>query len=270
MEPNALRRLDVASCAYSGCKVSFDMRNSDRALPLYLQSRKTVQIDRYKALNLLNTDRRTLSVCIESQEGYYQPFSLADTMKLSSTLQLFCLAGFALSHPNVLGKTDDIPDGAFPSPASSSASLSPVPTSTTSTPAPTDARLGRAIIVNHCEAPIYIWSVGTVIRDPVALLPGSRYGETFRQDHKAGGIAIKISTEEGGLYNSAPLTIFAYNVNGQNVWYDLSDVFGDPFNGHPVVLSPADPPISWANGIQPSGSQVRVRDLSEDLTLTLC
>jgi hypothetical protein len=188
-------------------------------------------------------------------------------MKLSSTLHLLCLSSFALSHPNVLGKTDDIPNSATPSPASSSASLSP---NATPTPASIDARLGRAIIVNHCKIPVYIWSVGTVIRNPAALLPGNRYGETFRQDHTAGGIAIKISTEENGLYDSAPLTVFAYNINNQSVWYDLSDVFGDPFNGQPVVLSPAEPPIDWANGIPPSGSQVRVQDVSEDLLLTLC
>jgi hypothetical protein len=189
-------------------------------------------------------------------------------MKLSSTLHFICLASFTLSHPTVLGKADEIPYGAFPSPASSSASLSPTATPTPS--ASIDARLGRAIIVNHCKVPIYIWSVGTVTPDPATLLPGNRYGETFRQDHKAGGIAIKISTEESGLYNSSPLTVFAYNINDQNVWYDLSDVFGDPFNGYPVVLSPAEPPIQWVNGIPPSGSQVRVRNVSEDLVLTLC
>jgi hypothetical protein len=189
-------------------------------------------------------------------------------MKLSNMLYWLCLASFTLCHPTALEKTDDIPYGTIPSPASSSVNLSP-----TATPAPSasiDARVGRAIIVNHCKIPVYIWSVGTVIRDPATLLPGNRYGETFRQDHKAGGIAIKVSTEENGLYESAPLTVFAYNINDQNVWYDLSDVFGDPFKGYPVVLSPAEPAIDWANGIPPSGSQVRVQDVSEDLVLTLC
>lgn len=186
-------------------------------------------------------------------------------MKVLSTLHLFCLASFALAHPTVLEGSDDIPYGAFPSP--SSTSLSP---SATPTPATIDARLGRAVIDNHCQTPIYLWSVGTVTRTPVTVLPGTRYGETFRHDHKSGGIAIKISTEENGLYDSAPLTVFAYNLNDQNVWYDLSDIFGDPFKGHSVVLSPAEPPIDWDNGIPPAESQVRVRDASEDLVLTLC
>lgn len=186
-------------------------------------------------------------------------------MKVPRTLQSLCFASFALAHPAVPEKLNDIPYGAFPSPTSS-AILSP---SATPTP-PIDARLGRAVIDNHCQTPVYLWSVGTAISAPVTILPGTRYGETFRPDPKAGGIAIKISTEQNGLYDSAPLTVFAYNLNGDNVWYDLSDVFGDPFKGHSVVLSPAEPPIDWENGIPPAGSQVRVRDASEDLVLTLC
>ncbi|KAJ5380963.1 Antigenic thaumatin-like protein [Penicillium cataractarum] len=181
--------------------------------------------------------------------------------------QLLCLASIVLSHPTVLENPVDVPYGSFVSPVPSSTSLSPT---ATPTPSSTDARIGRAIIDNHCKIPIYIWSVGTVTRDPATVLPGNRYGETFREDHETGGIAIKISTDENGLYNSAPLTVFAYNINGQNVWYDLSDVFGDPFKGYPVALSPAEPPIQWAGGIPPAGSQVRVQDLSEDLVLTLC
>lgn len=181
--------------------------------------------------------------------------------------QLLCLASIVLSRATVPKKTVDVPYGSFPSPVPSSASLSPT---ATPTPASINPLIGRAIIVNYCKIPIYIWSVGTVTSDPTTVLPGNGYHETFRHDHKVGGIAIKISTEENGLYNSAPLTIFAYNINGQNVWYDLSDVFGDPFKGYPVVLSPAEPPIHWADGIPPAGSQVRVRDLSEDLVLTLC
>ncbi|CEO61084.1 hypothetical protein PMG11_05450 [Penicillium brasilianum] len=182
--------------------------------------------------------------------------------------QLLCLAGLALSHPTVIEKTFIVPygsSGGFVRPAAASPSPSATPT-----PAPTNARIGSAVIINHCASPVYIWSVGTATRSPATVLPGNRYGETFRHDHKSGGIALKISTEQNGLYNSAPLTVFAYNINGQNVWYDLSDVFGDPFKGHPVALSPAEPAIQWPNGIQPSGSQVRVRELSEDLVLTLC
>ncbi len=185
-------------------------------------------------------------------------------MKVSRTLQSLCFASLTLAHPAIPEMLNDIPYGSLPSPSSS------VIVSPSATPTPVEARLGRAVIDNHCQTPVYVWSVGTDIRPSVTILPGIRYGETFRHDHNAGGIAIKISTEQNGLYDSAPLTVFAYNLNGDKVWYDLSDVFGDPFKGHSVVLSPAEPPIQWANGIPPAGSQVRVRDASEDLVLTLC
>ena len=184
------------------------------------------------------------------------------TMKVSHTLQSLYFASFTLAHPAI---PENLNDRALPSPTSS-AILAP---SATPTP-PIDTRLGRAVIDNNCQTPIYLWSVGTVTRPSVTVLPGIRYGETFRHDHNSGGIAIKISTEQNGLYDSAPLTVFAYNLNGDNVWYDLSDVFGDPFKGHSVVLSPAEPPIHWADGIPPAGSQVRVRNASDDLVLTLC
>ncbi|KAF3388595.1 Antigenic thaumatin-like protein [Penicillium rolfsii] len=188
-------------------------------------------------------------------------------MKFSSALHLICLASFTLAQPTNLEQNDGLPYRITPVPASSSVSLSP---SATPTPASTAAHHGHAFIANHCTFPVYIWSVGTVTRDRATLLPGHRYSETFRHDHKAGGIAIKISTEQNGLYESAPLTIFAYNIDDQNVWYDLSDVFGDPFKGYPVSLSPAEPAIGWADGVPPSGSQVRVQDVSENLMLTLC
>jgi hypothetical protein len=87
---------------------------------------------------------------------------------------------------------------------------------------------------------------------------------------ETGGIALKVSTVHDGLYNSSPMTVFAYNLANGKVWYDLSDVFGDPFAGHPVALQPSEPQISWQNGIPPSGSMVRVQDASVDLVLTVC
>lgn len=104
----------------------------------------------------------------------------------------------------------------------------------------------------------------------MTLLPYERYFETFREDRGGSGIAIKISTVHDGLYTNAPQTVFAYNLSGEQVWYDLSDVFGDPFQGHPVALRPAEPAIYWQNGVPPENSQVRVRNDSGDLVLTLC
>lgn len=189
-------------------------------------------------------------------------------MKLSTLLPLFAFTPLTLAVPTIQttqDKTDDIPYGAFPAPIPASSSLSAA-----ATPSPDIARLGRAVIVNHCQTPIYIWSVGSTVRPQTTILPYGRYFETFRRDVGTGGIAIKISTVQDGLYTSAPQTVFAYNLSRNKVWYDLSDVFGDPFKGHPVVLQPAEPQLYWQDGVPPAGSQVRVRDSSVDLVLTLC
>lgn len=130
--------------------------------------------------------------------------------------------------------------------------------------------LGQAVVVNHCNFPIYIWSVGSTIQPQETIWPYGRFSEIYRHDKESGGIALKISTVHDGLYSSSPMTIFAYNLADGSVWYDLSDVFGDPFSGHPVELRPADPPIFWQDGIPPRGSMVRVQEDSVDLILTLC
>ncbi|KAJ5089892.1 hypothetical protein N7532_008576 [Penicillium argentinense] len=190
-------------------------------------------------------------------------------MRFPLFVSILSLATLAFSRPTVQdvnNHNDPIPYGAFPSSASSSIT----PATTPGNPNYNSTRIGRAIVLNRCPKPVYIWSVGSIVRPETTVLPGGRFTETFRRDLETGGIALKISTVKGGLYKSAPQTIFAYNLNGNKVWYDLSDVFGDPFRGRSVSLLPSSPPISWSNGIPPHGSQVRVQDSSQDLTLTLC
>ena len=79
----------------------------------------------------------------------------------------------------------------------------------------------------------------------------------MRHDEKTGGIAIKVTKSADGLYTGAPQQVFAYNVEGPMVWYDLSTVFGDPFAGyHLEVTGDNGGSISWPNGTHPGGSQV--------------
>ncbi|KAL4922329.1 hypothetical protein BDW62DRAFT_51524 [Aspergillus aurantiobrunneus] len=132
------------------------------------------------------------------------------------------------------------------------------------------APLGHAVVANNCEMPIYLWSVGESISSQNVVHPGEEYAEIFRRDPKTGGIAIKITTVRDGLYTSAPQTVFAYNLVEDLVWYDLSDVFGDPFEGYSVSLLPSEPAIRWTEGIPPSGSQVRMLEATTDLVLSVC
>ncbi|KAJ5164166.1 uncharacterized protein N7500_005996 [Penicillium coprophilum] len=195
-------------------------------------------------------------------------------MYLSSILPLVSLATLAFSSPTIHNnklESRDVPSGAFA--PSSNGQWIPA-----STPAPTHQRLGHAIVQNNCHFPIYIWSVASTVLPVRTILPNDQYRELFRENPDTGGIAVKISTNRDGLYTSAPQMIFAYNLSsskeqGQRqdkVWYDLSDVFGDPFVGYTVTLRPAEPAICWRAGVPPAGSQVRVVDSSTDLVLSLC
>lgn len=139
---------------------------------------------------------------------------------------------------------------------------------------PLAAAVGHATVENHCKDNSYLWSVGASAGDQHIIKPGEHYSEKYHTDPKTGGIALKITRVEGGIYNGSPQTIFAYTLDGDRVFYDLSDVFGDPFKGESVVLKPSDPnctPIIWENGVLPVVTH-DTHDCSSDadLTLTLC
>lgn len=132
---------------------------------------------------------------------------------------------------------------------------------------------GTASVINRCGFPVFLWSVGGSIGPRHTIQPGKSFSEPIHRDPQSGGIAIKITKTPNGLFDGSPQTNFAYTLDGNKVWYDLSDVFGDTFSGSRLKVIPSVatcPHICWPNGISPSGSQVRVCQASSDLTLTLC
>lgn len=134
--------------------------------------------------------------------------------------------------------------------------------------------IGRAIVTNQCDSPIYLWSAGGSVSNQTILPKDSTYGEKFRSDPTSGGIAIKITSTADGLTkpNTSQL-IFAYNVDDTSVWYDLSSLFGDGFAGRTLRVQPSDEacdPISWHDGKTPAGSQVKKCQKETNLELTFC
>ena len=139
--------------------------------------------------------------------------------------------------------------------------------------APLASAVGRATVENHCDNNAYLWSVGSSMSDQNVITPGNVYSEQYRHDPKSGGIALKITRVENGIFDGSPQTIFAYTLSGNRVFYDLSDVFGDAFKDNVVVLTPSDPNcpvIRWDHGVPPSGTSTRDCSANADLTLTLC
>ena len=138
----------------------------------------------------------------------------------------------------------------------------------------TAADVGQARVVNNCDFGVSLWAVGTNIDGPYKLGPhGGSYAETFAHDDKTGGRALKITIPDDGLWTGAPQTDFAYNLAGDKVFYDLSDVFGDPFAGHKLLVKSDQDGcgvIEWDNGTPPAGSQVKDCTSSKSVTFTIC
>ncbi|ROT37108.1 hypothetical protein SODALDRAFT_188305 [Sodiomyces alkalinus F11] len=133
---------------------------------------------------------------------------------------------------------------------------------------------GNATVINECDFEVTLWSVGSQINGPHQLeAEGGSYSEKFVVDALTGGKALKVTRNRDGLYTGEPQTIYAYSLDGDNVWYDLSNVFGDAFAGNKLVVQSANEDcgaIVWEDGTAPAGSQVKVCTASEDVTFTLC
>lgn len=139
--------------------------------------------------------------------------------------------------------------------------------------APAVSAVGNARVVNRCPQTVYAWSVGGSVGPRQTLATGQTYSEVLRRDPQSGGISIKISKNADGLYNASPQTHYAYSLDGANIWYDLSSVFGDAFSGSALNVRPSVtscPSISWPQGRNPGGSQVKVCNSNSNITLTLC
>lgn len=131
----------------------------------------------------------------------------------------------------------------------------------------------QAVVLNNCDSSVYIWSVGSEVEDIGELASGDSWSQDLVRDPVTGGLAIKITTEEDGLYNGAPQLNFAYTLDPDRVFYDLSDVFGSPFAGEKVLLEPSDEDcdsIEFSEGSQVSGSEVKSCQPKTDLRLHLC
>ncbi|RAK97362.1 Bys1 family protein [Aspergillus ibericus CBS 121593] len=158
------------------------------------------------------------------------------------------------------------------------------PHPTTTTPPPDNKAItpGHATIHNNCTTPIYIWSVSSTTSPQYTIPATQNYSEIFHHDAQTGGVSIKITTVRNGLYTGSPQMIFAYNLVNEQVWFDLSDVFGDPFRGRRVTVGVVagggggggggeeKEMIVWEDGVPVGGSQVRVIGGEGEVVVRVC
>jgi hypothetical protein len=135
-------------------------------------------------------------------------------------------------------------------------------------------------VTNKCSKPVYVWYVGSEISTKHTVGFNETYSEPLARDPITGGIAIKVTTVDDGLFvPGVPQTILSYSLNvstteGQSTFfYDLSDVFGDAFAGSRVEARLGDSrceTLVWPDGVPPAGSQVRVCSANSGAILSLC
>lgn len=114
------------------------------------------------------------------------------------------------------------------------------------------AYAGKAKVYNHCDFPVYSWSVDTETNplEPTIIdANGGLYEEDFRTP-ASGGVSIKLAPNED---SDCPITQLEYTVN-YDLWYDVSNVDCTgtecPFQKHGLYLEsgPGCPTVSCIPG----------------------
>jgi hypothetical protein len=92
----------------------------------------------------------------------------------------------------------------------------------------------KAIITNNCTDTLYLWSVPgrNGVAENLPLTSGKRYEEPWRYGTSVNpGIAIKISSEENGIYEGKPEMNLHYTVDpsdSSKIWVSVDVVRGHP------------------------------------------
>lgn len=139
---------------------------------------------------------------------------------------------------------------------------------------PSTLATGSAIVKNLCNFPVYVQSA-TNNNGPVSIvytLPAN--GGSYSEVYKSAGSAIKMGTWPA---LSAPLTL-EYTPSGSQLYYDLSNNAGNPFNLYHVDLTSSNPACPGYNcpasnpGCYSSANALKVKACGtvQSLTVTLC
>ena len=143
---------------------------------------------------------------------------------------------------------------------------------------------GRAIVTNYCSSTVFFASVDYWQPPSQPISPGQSYNEVFRLsfvDGEPAGISIKLSYDPSLPNDDITQFEYTYNSNISFVYYDVSNINGNPFFDDGFILvgtSPACqnitclPGESYCNVYEyPTESGVVYGcDSNNNLVLTLC
>ncbi|EAS36563.3 GPI anchored cell wall protein [Coccidioides immitis RS] len=95
---------------------------------------------------------------------------------------------------------------------------------------------GTVIIENQCADDVYLWSTAEKASEMKTFHSGEKYTEQYRLNKNGGGISIKMSLDK----SMKDISQIEYTLDGQKVWYDLSNIDGYPFKDGGVSIAPSD------------------------------
>ncbi|OCK77124.1 hypothetical protein K432DRAFT_272542, partial [Lepidopterella palustris CBS 459.81] len=142
--------------------------------------------------------------------------------------------------------------------------------------------VGTAFIENWCNFEVYVWSVANAMNNTtnhLAPIIGD-FNETYRTNPNGGGVSLKIATTP--IDSNITQFEYTYHTENPNVYYDISNVNGYPFEEWGLTLSPSssncssvlcNPGIAICPDVynQPNDDfATKNCDVSANLTLTLC
>ena len=100
------------------------------------------------------------------------------------------------------------------------------------------AATGRATVLNKCTFPVFLYACSqnpaACTKESKLAANGGTYGETYLGASTAGR-SIKLGTTSGEV--NKPILQFEYTNAGSLVYYDLSEVNGNPFGKHGFTLT---------------------------------
>lgn len=98
---------------------------------------------------------------------------------------------------------------------------------------------GSTVIKNTCNFPVYKWTVAGSVGPMDTIAPGQQISELYTAGPGGAGVSIKLARTNDLDTAANDIMQFEYTLGGNQVFYDLSMVNGDPFKGLGPVIHPS-------------------------------
>lgn len=116
--------------------------------------------------------------------------------------------------------------------------------------AATTVSAGTTTLLNKCSFPVYFSTVSDFAAPVKTLQSGETYNESYLTNPNGGGVSVKIAKDP----SLASATQFEYTLMPGTLWYDLSNINGDPFQADGMSLMTSDP--NCRNVLCPAGNTI--------------